>query len=320
MTLLLSVKGLSTYFKLTSGLLKAVDGVDFSLNEGEMLAIVGESGCGKSVTAYSIMRLVAPPGETVSGEILLEGTDLLKISEDEMRMIRGNRLSMIFQDPMTSLNPVLRVGEQVMEGLRLHCKLSRSDALEESLRLLDQVGIPQAFQRVNDYPHSLSGGMRQRVMIAMALSCHPKVLIADEPTTALDVTIQAQILELMERLRLETRMGLILITHDLGIVAEKSNNTAIMYAGKIVEYASTEEIFRNPLHPYTIGLFNSLPQISEPGRPLMTIPGQVPNLLTSIPGCGFCDRCEQKTWECSRQKPEMKEVSTGHFVRCWKFA
>jgi len=317
---LLDVKGLATHFHLSSGLLKAVDGVDFSLNAGETLAIVGESGCGKSVTAYSIMRLVAPPGEVVSGEIVFEGADLLQISEERMRQVRGNRISMIFQDPMTSLNPVLRIGAQIMEGLLLHRRLTRDEAREESLKLLSQVGIPSAAERLNDYPHRLSGGMRQRVMIAMALACRPRILIADEPTTALDVTIQAQILELIDNLKQENQMGLILITHDLGIVAEKSDRTAIMYAGKIMEYAKTDEIFLNPLHPYTEGLLNSLPMKTEPGQPLQTIPGQVPNLIDGVAGCGFCERCPEKSWLCQQEKPEMKEVGTGHFVRCWKFA
>ncbi|MCM2357192.1 MAG: ABC transporter ATP-binding protein [Geobacteraceae bacterium] len=320
MSLLLEIKGLATHFHLSSGLLKAVDGVDFSLDEGETLAIVGESGCGKSVTAFSIMRLVAPPGRVESGKVLFDGTDLLQIPEEQMREVRGNRISMIFQDPMTSLNPVLRIGDQIMEGLLLHRRLSRSEAREESLQLLSQVGIPHAAERIDDYPHRLSGGMRQRVMIAMALACRPRILIADEPTTALDVTIQAQILELIDRLRQENRMGLILISHDLGIVAEKSDRTAIMYAGKIVEFAHTDELFHNPLHPYTEGLLNSLPQKTEPGRPLQTIPGQVPYLLAGLPGCGFCERCPEKSWICQSEKPEMKEVAAGHFVRCWKFA
>ena len=317
---LLEVKNLATHFHLASGLLKAVDGVDFSLAAGETLAIVGESGCGKSVTAYSIMRLVAPPGRIMSGEILFDGTDLLQVPEERMRQVRGNRISMIFQEPMTSLNPVLRVGDQIMEGLLLHRRLSRDEAYEESLGLLSQVGIPSAAERFSDYPHRLSGGMRQRVVIAMALACRPQVLIADEPTTALDVNIQAQILELIDRLKQENRMGLILITHDLGIVAEKSARTAIMYAGKIVEYAKTGEIFLNPLHPYTEGLLNSLPQKTEPGRPLQAISGQVPNLFAGVPGCGFCERCPEKSWKCQDEKPAMKEVGTDHFVRCWKFA
>ncbi len=317
---LLDVKNLATHFHLSSGLLKAVDGIDFSLDEGQTLALVGESGCGKSVTAYSIMRLVSPPGMIVSGEILFNATDLLKIPDEEMRQVRGNRISMIFQEPMTSLNPVLRVGEQIMEGLLLHRRVSRADAREEVIKLLGQVGIPSAAERFNDYPHRMSGGMRQRVMIAIALACRPRILIADEPTTALDVTIQAQILELIDRLKVENRMGLILITHDLGIVAERSEITAIMYAGRIVEYAPTGEIFLNPLHPYTRGLLNSLPQTAEPGRPLQTIPGQVPNLLAELPGCGFCERCPEKSWICHKEKPKMMEAVAGHLVRCWKFA
>ncbi|HEY6874684.1 MAG TPA: ABC transporter ATP-binding protein [Geobacteraceae bacterium] len=317
---LLEVKDLATHFRLSSGILKAVDGVDFTLDEGETLAIVGESGCGKSVTAYSLMRLVAPPGRVAAGAILLDGTDLLQIPEERMRQVRGNQISMIFQEPMTSLNPVLRIGDQITEGLLLHRRLSRDEARREGLELLRQVGIPSADERFDDYPHRLSGGMRQRVMIAMALACRPRILIADEPTTALDVTIQAQILELIDRLKRENRMGLILITHDLGIVAEKSDRTAIMYAGKIVESAATAEIFRNPLHPYTNGLLNSLPQKTGPGQPLQTIPGQVPNLLADVPGCGFCERCPAKTWVCRRERPEMKEAGTDHFVRCWKFA
>jgi len=316
---LLNVNNLTTHFHLSSGLLKAVDGVDFSLDEGQTLALVGESGCGKSVTAYSIMRLVSPPGKILSGEIMFNGNDLLQISEENMRRIRGNRISMIFQEPMTSLNPVLRVGEQIMEGLLLHRQLSRNDAREEGIKLLGQVGIPSAVDRFSDYPHRLSGGMRQRVMIAIALACRPRILIADEPTTALDVTIQAQILELIDRLKAENRMGLILITHDLGIVAERSEKTAIMYAGRIVESAKTREIFLNPLHPYTKGLLDSLPQSAEPGRPLQTIPGQVPNLLADLPGCGFCDRCPEKSWICHKEKPEMQEAGADHLVRCWKF-
>ena len=317
---LLSINNLTTHFSLSSGILKAVDGVDLHLNDGETLAIVGESGCGKSVTAYSIMRLVAPPGRTVAGEIIFNGKDLLQASEEEMRNVRGNMISMIFQEPMTSLNPVLRIGDQIMEGLLLHRQISRREAEAESVRLLTQVGIPSASSRINDYPHRLSGGMRQRVMIAMALACKPRILIADEPTTALDVTIQAQILDLIDRMQQETGMALILITHDLGIVAEKSMNTAIMYAGKIVEYSPTGDIFRNPLHPYTVGLLNSLPQKFVPGEPLQTIPGQVPNLAADIPGCGFCPRCPGKSWICHREKPEMKEIEPGHHVRCWKYA
>lgn len=318
--MLLEVNNLATHFDLPSGTLKAVDGIDISLDEGQTLALVGESGCGKSVTAYSIMRLVSPPGRIVSGEIRFNGSDLLLIPEEEMRRVRGNLISMIFQEPMTSLNPVLRVGEQIMEGLLLHQHLSRDSAREEAIRLLGQVGIPSAPERFNDYPHRLSGGMRQRVMIAMALACRPRILIADEPTTALDVTIQAQILELIGRMKEEIRMGLILITHDLGIVAERSEMTAIMYAGRIVEYAATGDIIGNPLHPYTRGLLGSLPQTAEPGKTLRTIPGQVPDLLADLPGCGFCARCPDKTWICHTEKPMLREAGAGHKVRCWKFS
>jgi peptide/nickel transport system ATP-binding protein len=320
LAILLSVKNLSTHFHLSSGCLKAVDGVDFSLDTGQSLALVGESGCGKSVTAYSIMRLVSPPGRIEAGSIMFDGTDILQASEEQMRRLRGNRISMIFQEPMTSLNPVLRIGEQIMEVLLLHRRMSRSEARQEGIRLLDEVGIPSAAERFGDYPHRLSGGMRQRVIIAMALACRPRLLIADEPTTALDVTIQAQILRLIDRLRMENSMSMILITHDLGIVAERSEKTAVMYAGKIVEYANTREIILNPLHPYTEGLLNSLPQNAEPGQPLKTIPGQVPNLFEEVPGCGFCDRCPDKNWICASEKPAMKEVSAGHLVRCWKYS
>ncbi len=317
---LLQVKGLKTHFFLSRGIIRAVDGVDFTVAEGETLAIVGESGCGKSVTAFSIMGLVAPPGRIVAGEVLFDGNDLLSLSGEDMRKIRGNRISMIFQEPMTSLNPVFRVGEQIAEGLRLHLGLTDNEAREETIRMLELVGIPSPAARYGDYPHQLSGGMRQRIMIAMALACRPQLVIADEPTTALDVTIQAQIMELMDRLKAERNMGLILITHDLGVVAERAHRTAIMYAGKIVEAADTAELFRNPLHPYTEGLLASLPQKTEPGKPLRTIPGFVPSLLEPLPGCGFCDRCPEKNWECKVDPPELREVSSGHLVRCWKFA
>ncbi|RII27366.1 MAG: ABC transporter ATP-binding protein [Geobacter sp.] len=316
---LLCVTGLATHFHTDTSELKAVDGVDISLDEGKTLAIVGESGCGKSMTAYSIMRLVPPPGRTVGGSIIFDGNDLLRLPYRDMRGMRGNSISMIFQEPMTSLNPVLTVGDQIMEVLRLHRKLPRREALSETIRLLGLVGIPTPDQRVGDYPHQLSGGMRQRVMIAMALACQPRLLIADEPTTALDVTIQAQILELIDQLQRETGMALLLITHDLGIVAERADHTAIMYAGKIVETAPTAELFDNPLHPYTRGLIASLPQNAVPGRPLPTIPGHVPNLADERQGCGFCPRCPVKTWECQQSAPPLKEVSSSHLVRCWKF-
>jgi peptide/nickel transport system ATP-binding protein len=316
---LLKVTGLTTSFHLPHGTVRAVDEVDLSLERGETLAIVGESGCGKSVTAYSIMRLVMPPGVIESGEVLFNGNDLLRLSEKEMQGVRGNHISMIFQEPMTSLNPVLTVGSQIAEGLTLHRGLSRDDARDEAMEILSQVGIPSPAERFGDYPHQMSGGMRQRVVIAMALSCNPRLLIADEPTTALDVTIQAQILELIDRMKESSGMGLILITHDLGIVAERASHTVIMYAGRIVEYARSDEIFRNPLHPYTQGLLQSLPQNAEPGMPLNTIPGQVPEFLADLRGCGFCDRCPIKEWRCSEEKPPMKEIGPGHLVRCWKY-
>lgn len=316
---LLQVINLSTHFQLARGILKAVDRVSLRLDEGKTLAIVGESGCGKSMTAYSIMRLVSAPGEIAGGEILFEGTDLLRLTEQEMRRIRGNKISMIFQEPMTSLNPVFTIGQQIAEGLQLHRGLSPREAKEEAITILMQVGIPSPRERYTDYPHQLSGGMRQRIMIAIALACRPKLLIADEPTTALDVTIQAQILELIDALKQDTGMGLILITHDLGIVAERSDTTAIMYAGRILEYAPTREIFDSPLHPYTTGLLRSLPQNNDPSQPLLTIPGTVPDLLLGITGCGFCDRCTEKTWTCREEQPELREISPGHFVRCWKY-
>jgi peptide/nickel transport system ATP-binding protein len=317
--MLLRVKNLTTHFQLKQGNLKAVDGVDFTLAAGETLAIVGESGCGKSITAYSLMRLVPSPGKLVAGEIIFDGRDLLSLSDEEMRRLRGDRISMIFQEPMTALNPVLTVGFQLMEGFLIHRRLSPGDAREETLRLLHEVGIPSPRERFSAYPHHLSGGMRQRVMIAMALALKPQLLIADEPTTALDVTIQAQILELIDRLKSDGCMGLVLITHDLGIVAERSHRTAIMYAGRIVEYAPTRELFTTPLHPYTEGLLRSLPQNTAPGRKLATIPGTVPDLTGELPGCAFCSRCPSPLWQCRREAPAMKEVGADHFVRCWKF-
>lgn len=319
MATLLHVKELSTHFHLPRGVLKAVDGVSFSLDEGKTLAIVGESGCGKSVTAFSIMGLVAPPGRIVAGEIIFAGQDQHQLTPESMRKIRGNRISMIFQEPMTSLNPVLSVGFQIVEGLRLHRGFSREAGREEALNLLHQVGISSPAERYNCYPHQLSGGMRQRVMIAMALACKPQLLIADEPTTALDVTIQAQILELIGQLQRANRMALLLISHDLGIVAERAEQTAVMYAGKIVEYAPTVELLSNPLHPYTEGLLNSLPLNAKPGEPLQTIPGNVPAFPVRLPGCGFCDRCPAKSWECQEEQPQLKEIRPAHLVRCWKY-
>lgn len=316
---LLTVKGLTTRFHLSAGNVHAVNGVDFTVAEGETVAVVGESGCGKSVTALSLLRLILPPGVITAGEIVFEGRDLLSLSDEEMQDIRGNRIAMIFQEPMTSLNPVFPIGRQIAEGLVIHRGVSRREALEEAERLLAQVGIPSPAERLRDYPHQLSGGMRQRVMIAMALACKPRLLIADEPTTALDVTIQAQILELMDRLREEHRMALLLITHDLGVVAERADRTLVMYAGQIVEEGPTNKLLATPLHPYTEGLLASLPQRSEPGRPLTTIPGHVPSLFGDLPGCGFCSRCPQKQWECDRETPQLREITPGHRVRCWKY-
>jgi peptide/nickel transport system ATP-binding protein len=315
---LLEIKGLSTQFHLPSGVLRAVDSVDLTLEPGETLALVGESGCGKSITAASIMRLVPPPGHIVAGQVLFKGVDLLQLPEDQMRDIRGNRIAMVFQDPMTSLNPVFTIGHQVAEGLRIHRGLSGEQAEAGAVEILSLVGIPAPRERIRDYPHQLSGGMRQRVMIAMALACRPELVIADEPTTALDVTIQAQILELLDRLKEETRMGLILITHNLGIVAERAHRTAIMYAGQIVEMAETSELFSNPRHPYTQGLLASLPEFAEPGQKLATISGSVPDLKTELSGCPFRERCPICDQACATHKPGMNEAGKGHAVRCLK--
>ena len=315
---LLEIRGLTTQFFLPGGVLRAVEGIDLTLEPGETLALVGESGCGKSITAASIMRLVPPPGRIVSGEVLFKGVDLLRLPEDQMRGVRGNQIAMVFQDPMTSLNPVFTIGNQVAEGLRIHRGLSRVEAEAEAVEILSLVGIPAPRERIRDYPHQLSGGMRQRVMIAMALSCRPELVIADEPTTALDVTIQAQILELLDRLKEETRMGLILITHNLGIVAERAHRTAIMYAGQIVELAETGELFTNPLHPYTRGLLASLPEFAEPGQKLATIQGSVPDLKSELAGCPFRERCPICDEACATHKPGMKEAGAGHAVRCLK--
>ncbi|MDD5286495.1 MAG: ABC transporter ATP-binding protein [Desulfuromonadaceae bacterium] len=317
MPALLSINNLQTSFKTPSGDLKAVNGVSLGIEKGATLALVGESGSGKSMTAFSIMRLLPPPGFIKSGEIFFEGINLLSLTEDEMRSVRGSRISMVFQEPMTSLNPVLRIGDQVMEPLMLHGKLRRSEAAERAAELLGSVGIPSSGDRMRDYPHQLSGGMRQRVMIAMALSCTPALLIADEPTTALDVTIQAQILELIDSLRQSTEMGIMLITHDLGIVAERSDSTCVMYAGRIVESATSADLLNNPRHPYTRALIASLPRNAEPGKPLATLSGQAPDLAANLPGCGFCDRCPIAMAECRSELPELLEISPGHHLRCW---
>ncbi|NVN89564.1 MAG: ABC transporter ATP-binding protein [Desulfuromonadales bacterium] len=318
MPALLDINDLHTCFKTQDGSVTAVNGVSLTINRGATLALVGESGSGKSMTALSIMRLVPPPGFIRCGAIRLNGTDLLTLSDGEMRAIRGSRISMVFQEPMTSLNPVLRIGDQIMEPLLLHRTMTKRDAAEEAALLLQRVGIPAAGERLRDYPHQLSGGMRQRVMIAMALACSPDLLIADEPTTALDVTIQAQILELIDSLRQTTEMGILLITHDLGIVAERSDHTCVMYAGRIVESTTSEELLGNPCHPYTRALLASLPQNAEPGKPLVTLAGQSPILSENLPGCGFCDRCPSALAECRLQVPELREIAPGHLLRCWR--
>lgn len=316
MTPLLSIQNLTTRFETDAGPMVAVNDLTLSLDDAETLAIVGESGCGKSVTALSILRLVPFPGRIVSGRILFEGVDLLDLPEGGMRAVRGNRISMIFQEPMTSLNPVFRVGDQVAEGIMLHRRVAREAAREEATELLRMVSIPSPEQRYNDYPHQLSGGMRQRVMIAMALACRPRLLIADEPTTALDVTIQAQILDLIDSLRRKEEMGLILITHDLGIVAEHAAHTAVMYAGSLMEYAATVDLFREPLHPYTALLLASLPQQGRPGEPLRVIPGALPTPGETVTGCPFASRCPEQGAECLAALPEPREPRPGHLVRC----
>ncbi len=322
---LLEVTDLVTAFHTDEGTVRAVDGVSFDVAEGGTLGIVGESGCGKSVTSLSIMQLLpSPPGLVEGGTIRFEGKNLLELSEKEMQRLRGNRISMIFQEPMTSLNPVYTAGQQIMEAIRMHRKVSRKDARKQAIEMLTLVGIPAPEQRVDEYPHQLSGGMRQRVMIAMALACEPKLLIADEPTTALDVTIQAQILDLLNRLKTERTMSIILITHDLGVVAEFVDEVVVMYAGKVVERAETEALFADPRHPYTRGLLRSVPSYGddrdEPGkvskRRLPTIRGVVPDLRELPTGCRFQDRCDDIIDRCRTEEPRL-EVSGGRSVACW---
>jgi len=320
---LLEVDDLKTWFFTRDGIVRAVDGVSLHVTPGETLAIVGESGCGKSVTALSILRLVpSPPGRIVSGSIRFAGRDLLALNEAEMRDVRGNDISMIFQEPMTSLNPVLTIGHQIAETLTLHQGLDRRAALERAVEMLRLVHIPEAQRRIGQYPHQLSGGMRQRVMIAMALACNPKLLIADEPTTALDVTIQAQILDLMRELKQKIDAAIVLITHDLGVVAEMAQRVIVMYAGRKAEEAAVGPLFRRPLHPYTKGLLNSIPHLGatlvdgQAGR-LVEIPGTVPSLREPIPGCAFADRCGFATDICHRQAPPFEEKEPGHFAACY---
>jgi oligopeptide/dipeptide ABC transporter ATP-binding protein len=322
MPLLLEIKDLMTAFDTAQGRIKAVDGVSLKINSGETLGIVGESGCGKTMLAVSIMRLIPANGRIINGEILFSCRDLLKISAEEMRAMRGSEISMIFQEPMTSLNPVFRVGEQIAEAIRLHQHLPAKEAMALSIEQLREVGISDPQKRAQDYPHNLSGGMRQRVMIAMAMSCYPKLLLADEPTTALDVTIQAQILDLISNLKQKNKMAVVLITHDLGVIAQAAEKVAVMYAGKIVESSAVEEIFATPLHPYTQGLLESIParcrQSMGRGDYLKTIPGSVPSLYNIAPGCRFYDRCSYTDEECARKEPPLAEIEPGHLVSCWK--
>jgi peptide/nickel transport system ATP-binding protein len=320
---LLEVEELKTWFFARDGIVRAVDGVSFSIHRGETVAMVGESGCGKSVTALSILRLIAsPPGRTIAGHVALEGRNLLALPDEEMRKVRGNEISMIFQEPMTSLNPVLTIGRQIAETLTVHRGLSRADALARTVEMLRLVNIPEPAARMGQYPHQLSGGMRQRVMIAMALACNPKLLIADEPTTALDVTIQAQILDLMRELKARTGAAILLITHDLGVVAEMAQRVFVMYAGRKVEEATVGSLFARPRHPYTRGLLASIPRLGAAAatarRRLAEIPGVVPSLREEIPGCVFAPRCAYAQERCRREYPPLERKDDGHLVACWE--
>jgi peptide/nickel transport system ATP-binding protein len=323
MATLLEVRDLKTQFKTDHGLVKAVDGISYVVDEQEIIGLVGESGCGKSVSQLSVMQLIFPPGKVVGGEVIFEGKDILALEAEGpvMRSIRGGKIAMIFQEPMTSLNPGLTIGTQLTEMLRLHLGMNRDDAKTRAIGLLTLVGIPSkdAERRFNDYPHQFSGGMRQRVMIAMALSCNPRILIADEPTTALDVTIQAQLLELMKRVIEDAKASLVLVTHNLGIVARYVNRLYIMYAGRIVESGTCKDIFLQPLHPYTLGLFKSVPRLNEEkGRKLVPIPGAPPSLINLSPTCAFLPRCTYKIDKCFKGPwPALEEVKPGHCVRCY---
>jgi peptide/nickel transport system ATP-binding protein/oligopeptide transport system ATP-binding protein len=320
---LLDIQNLKTYFFVRGHVAKAVDDINLTIQGAQTLGLVGESGCGKSVTAHSIIQLIPdPPGKIVGGKIFFEGDDLLAYSEDRMRKIRGNRISMIFQEPMTSLNPVFTVGEQVSEVIRLHQRLSRKDTRDRVVKMFQKVGIPAPETRLSDYPHQMSGGMRQRVMIAMALACNPKLMIADEPTTALDVTIQAQILDLMNTLKAETGAAILFITHDLGVIAEMAQHVAVMYAGKMVEFTDVNTLFSNPKHPYTIALLESIPILGRKtadGK-LSTISGIVPSLFNLPSGCLFSDRCPAVFDDCRRIEPQMVKLGNNHIARCLKYA
>ena len=318
---LLEVNDLRTYFYTQEGVVKAVDGTSYAVEEGETLGLVGESGCGKSVSALSILRLIPqPPGKIVSGEINFQGRDLLKLDESEMRRIRGNDIAMVFQEPMTSLNPVLTIGRQITESLELHQDLHGRASRERAIELLELVGIPSARGRLDDYPHQFSGGMRQRVMIAMAMSCNPKILLADEPTTALDVTIQAQILEVMARLSREFGTAVIIITHNLGVVARYANRVNVMYAGRVIERAEARELYANPRHPYTVGLLNSVPRLDETRQEkLIPIEGLPPDLAHLPEGCSFYPRCDWRTDRCLAEFPPITQVAGEHEVACWEW-
>ncbi len=318
---LLQVRNLKTQFFTEEGVVNAVNGVSYDVQKGEILGLVGESGCGKTVSALSILRLIPnPPGKIVEGEVIFEGEDILKMDEDEVRHIRGNKIAMIFQEPMTSLNPVLTIGRQLTETLELHLKMDRQAATQRAIELLEMVGIPEAKQRINDYPHQFSGGMRQRVMIAMALSCNPKLLLADEPTTALDVTIQAQILELLARLTRELGTAVIIITHNLGVVARYADRVNVMYAGKVVESASALELYHRPRHPYTLGLLRSVPRLDEARKAkLDPIEGMPPDLIHMGPGCPFRPRCRFAIDRCREENPPLVSVGDAHTAACWEW-
>ena len=315
--MLLEVKDLETEFKVKRGTVKAVNGVSFEVDKGEILAVVGESGSGKSVTSLSVMGLIRDPGRVAGGEILFNGENLLKKSTKEMQAVRGDKISMIFQEPMTSLNPVYRVKDQIMETILTHTTMNKKEALKRAIEMLDLVGIPAPEQRVNDYPHQMSGGMRQRVMIAMALACDPELLIADEPATALDVTIQAQILDLINRLREKLGMAVLLITHDLGVVAETADKVVVMYCGRVVEQATVEQLFTKPLHPYTQGLLDSIPKMDEDRERLYMIKGIVPDPIHLPKGCSFADRCDKCMEKCREHMPKLSVTEDGRKVRCF---
>lgn len=320
---ILQIKGLKTQFFTEGGVVQAVDGVDLTVKRGEVMGVVGESGCGKSVMSLSIMRLIGQPGKIIEGEVFFDGQDILKVSESAMTKIRGNRISMIFQQPQSCLNPVFRVGDQLSEVLDIHQDLGKEAGEKRAIELLAMVGIPEPESRIKAFPHELSGGMSQRVMIAMALACLPELLIADEPTTALDVTIQAQILDLMRNLRSKMETSIILITHDLGVVAEMCDRVTVMYAGRVVEEAPVVELFQSPKHPYTTALIGSTPVLGETDKELTTIPGSVPNLVDLPPGCKFAPRClariENQLTRCTDEEPQLKLIAPNHTVRCWLY-